>query len=234
MKSKIIIFILGIIVISGIIWAVGYRTDSGSTSEVSPIATSTPSETDGVVTENNAPAIITSGVQKTNFIVPSIPTPVFDKPLVFPENFTDAQKKDVQAHVDQYVAELKANEFAYEAWIDLGLYRKNIKDYQGAFEAWNFASSMYPDDTLPLLNIASLYGYDLRDTSKAEKYYAKAIDLKSPLDYPYFAAAMFYEEVLQDIPKAISIVEIGIKAIPSSLELRAYKSGLEETLANKK
>ena len=99
----------------------------------------------------------------------------------------------------------------FNAWIDLGLYRKNIKDYQGD-EAWNYASAIYPK-TLAGVNIASLYGYDSRDTVKAEMYYQKQ-SLEQVLDYP----CCYVHRVMQDIPKAISVVE-RIRVILSSLEL---------------
>lgn len=233
MKSKIIISILIILVVTGILVyksnlnleTIIQDNDSATALSTTTLETNIPS----ITTENNAQVVISS-IDDTP-TTPSIPVPNLDKPLVFPETFTDAQRKDFGTRIDQYVALLKKDKLDFNAWIDLGLYRKNIKDYQGAFEAWNYASAIYPKDSLPVLNIASLYGYDSRDIVKAEMYYQKAISLEQVLDYPYFAAAMFYEEVMQDIPKAISVVEKGIRVIPSSLELRAYKSGLEETLA---
>jgi hypothetical protein len=237
MKSKILI-ILSVIVVVGVIIFVfksAPRTKKVDMEKPSVVATSTKSQSSevnqtGIVTENNAPVVISSVTKDTTSVTPAIPAPNFSKPLVFPATFTDAQKKDVQTHVDQYVAELKKDKLTFNAWIDLGLYRKNVQDYQGAFEAWNYASLIQPTNALPVINTASLYGYDVHDQVKAEKYYLKAIGVEPTLEYGYFVTAMYYQEVLNDIPKAISIVEKGIKAIPSSLELRSFKSSLQESI----
>ncbi|MEN9614106.1 MAG: hypothetical protein RLZZ347_413 [Candidatus Parcubacteria bacterium] len=225
MKSKIAISLIVLVIIGGLLWA--YKVNRGVSLGVTTSATST---VEGVVTQNNAPVVVTSGTQTTTSLLPTIPTPNFSKPLVFPANFTDAQKKDMQTHVDGYIAELKKDKLDFNAWIDLGLYWKNVQDFQGAIDAWTYASAIQPTNALPVINIASLYGYDIHDNAKAEKYYLKAISIEPKLEYAYFVTAMYYQEVENNIPKAIVIVEKGIKAIPDSLELRSFKSSLKDSL----
>jgi len=72
----------------------------------------------------------------------------------------------------------------YNHWIEIGILKKRLGDYQGAESAWLEAGEVNPEHTLWLGDLADLYLYTLADYQKAEEYYLKAIE-KNPYNVNY-------------------------------------------------
>ena len=225
MKSKIILGTIALLSIAGIYSFVQKANKVAIVSPASNATSSIDTKNASVITENNMPVII-GEITKSPSVEPKIPVPNLSRAITFPATFTDVQKKDAQEKLDAIIKTLKASKSDFNGWIDLGLYRKLIEDYDGARLAWEYAGALQPTNSLPFLNLANLYGYYIHDNIKAENYFAKAIKVDPTTEYLYFMAENFYQDALKDIPKAISVVEQGIKAIPSSIELRALKTSL--------
>jgi tetratricopeptide (TPR) repeat protein len=61
-------------------------------------------------------------------------------------------------------------------WIGLGNLKNFVRDYQGAIAAYQKCLEISPLDIVANVNIADTYEKKLKDLSKAEEYYKKAID----------------------------------------------------------
>ena len=72
-----------------------------------------------------------------------------------------------------------------------------------------------PRNSLSFANLGVLYGYYLKDTTKAEENFLIALEHEPSSDFLYFQAFEFYKYVLEDTGKAKGIMEQGIENIPA-------------------
>ncbi len=134
---------------------------------------------------------------------------------------------DIVSEIKKLVELISGNYDFRDGWINLGIYREKIKDYEGAAEAWEYASAIRPFDPVPLINLGDLYGYYVHDNKKAEEYFLKAIGVKPNEAYSYYRAYEFYVDIAE-IAKAKSVLERGIVADPAgSGDLKAALSNLK-------
>ncbi|MHB9019339.1 MAG: tetratricopeptide repeat protein [Minisyncoccota bacterium] len=99
-----------------------------------------------------------------------------NRSFIFSGNFNEETKNVYSQKIDKTIILLKENCNYFEAWIDLGLHSKSIGDFQAAKFAWETASRINPENFLPYHNLGNLYGFSLKDLSRAEEYYLKAIN----------------------------------------------------------
>ncbi|MFA5838323.1 MAG: hypothetical protein WC849_00015 [Candidatus Paceibacterota bacterium] len=132
----------------------------------------------------------------------------------------DTASENIKGNIISISESLKTDSKSFDLWINLGLYRKLVGDYEGARQAWEYASILRPRFSLSFLNLANLYGYYIKDSKKAESNFLKAIEAEPTETYSYVAMANFYVEVLNDKNKAIDIIKEGIKNNPKVEELK--------------
>lgn len=113
-----------------------------------------------------------------------------------------------------------------ESWVFLGVEYKTAGDYEGAREAWEYATYLSPN-FVAHQNLGDLYAYYLKDFAKAEAHFLEAIRISPSSEYLYFKTAEFYRDVVKDISKARAIVEKGIVAISSSSDLKSLLASLK-------
>ncbi|OGF64744.1 hypothetical protein A2661_01515 [Candidatus Giovannonibacteria bacterium RIFCSPHIGHO2_01_FULL_45_24] len=65
-----------------------------------------------------------------------------------------------------------------QGWLQVGILRKFLGDYDGASLAWQYASLIRPQEYIAFSNLGDLYHYYLKDFPKAEKYLRRAVDVK--------------------------------------------------------
>jgi len=121
---------------------------------------------------------------------------------------------------------LKGDPGQFDKWLDLGINRKIAGDYEGAIEAWTYASALRPQNSISFNNLGDLYAYYLNEPQKAEENLLQAIENGSNEVYLYFKTHDFYKYVMKDATKARNIVEQGIKANPTSQELKDLLNSL--------
>lgn len=168
------------------------------------------------------PGTSNNGTEPTFTIIPieqkeKLPSPPdIEKPLTFSD---DVFPENKQKMLDQWkitMEELKKDHNSLDAWLQMGLLRKTTGDYEGAREAWEYASIIRPKNSVSFANLGVLYGYYLKDQQKAEKNFLKAIENDKVLTYFYAQTADFYLDVIKNKEKAIGILEQGIKEVPES------------------
>lgn len=168
--------------------------------------------------ENNAISESASEVDANKKLI-SAPAPSLDRPIVYPADMTAQIKEDNQNKISAIIKNLKLNQDSFNDWIDLGLYRKLLEDYEGARQAWEYASLLRPQSPASFSNLGILYGYYLKDAPKAEKSFLKAIE-NDPKDINlYFQTYDFYKDVMKNLAKAKAIIETGLKNNPTDKDL---------------
>ena len=108
---------------------------------------------------------------------------------------------EISRFVDRLNKEYKALENSdkpYFNWINIGMFKKNLKDYQGVEDAWFKAISLKDDADLAYGNLADFYFYYTKDYQKAEEYYKKALDINKNVYKYYEGLADLYRYNLTD------------------------------------
>ncbi|MDP3784770.1 MAG: tetratricopeptide repeat protein [bacterium] len=160
-----------------------------------------------------------------------LPVPNLDRPVKITENLPPETQLDAREAIALIIVRLKENPELSSHWIDLGLYRKLIGDFEGAREAWEYAARLRPKEGLAFHNLGDLYGLHLKNPQKAEENYLKAIALQPDQTFFYEKLYEFYRFTKKDETKAREILEKGIARNPdSSLRLRWLLDNFSNTL----
>ena len=85
-------------------------------------------------------------------------------------------------------------EFNYlPGWLQLAALRKLIGDYEGAREAWEFATALRPESYVAFHNLGELYGFTLNNYPKAEENFLTSIALEPKNLDAYKSLATVYQ-----------------------------------------
>ncbi|MEA2112605.1 MAG: hypothetical protein U9P50_01360 [Patescibacteria group bacterium] len=148
------------------------------------------------------------------------PIPDLDRKITFEEEFPEEGRLIMVERIGKVVKELKSDPTNISNWLDLGLQRKTISDYEGAKLAWEYAKLIDESYFVVRGNLGDIYAYYLGDNVRAEENYLKALELGSEHAYLYYKTAEFYRDFLLDNQKAKDIVNSGLEKIPDSSELQ--------------
>ena len=121
---------------------------------------------------------------------------------------------------------LKENPNNFDEWIAVGNHKKFFNNYNGARDAWEYAKHL-SDNPISYLNLANLYGYYLRNLSKAEENYLLAIDHDSlNATGVYNAAAGFFRDFgMKD--KALEYYQRALELDPTDTAVKVEIERLE-------
>ncbi|MBI2628128.1 MAG: hypothetical protein HYW71_01670 [Candidatus Niyogibacteria bacterium] len=125
-----------------------------------------------------------------------------------------ASNEDIE-QIKVIIQTLKDNSDYLQGWLQLGILRKKIGDWEGAAQAWKFAAIIRPDNSVAYLNLGDLYGYYFHDNQKAEENLLKAIKVEPAYIYGYLKTYEFYIDTNQP-EKARQIIEQGIAVNPGA------------------
>ncbi len=142
-----------------------------------------------------------------------IKMPDLNKEIVINDKtLLEEEKSRITKKIQEIIAILKEDYDRREEWLNLGILRKNLGDYEGAKEAWEFVVFIRPNDPVAFNNLGDLYSQYLIDFIKAEKYYLTAIE-KDPKQ-PFFYAKLyeFYRYFVKKSDLALGILEKGVDA----------------------
>ena len=148
------------------------------------------------------------------------PAPDLDRKITFSDDFPNDQKDKTITKIKEIISILKKDTTSFENWIELGSYRKMIGDFEGALEAWEYASKISPSSTVSFSNLGNLYQYSLQDYKKAEEYFLKALEVDSSYMINYINLHDLYKlSYKQSTNEAIGILSKGLKTYPNELTL---------------
>lgn len=155
-------------------------------------------------------------LKKSTYNAGSQLVPDLDRPInVYADLPDDAEQMAVNKIKDLSEA-LKENTDLFNLWLELGVYRKMINDYEGAKEVWEYASLIRPENSVSFNNLGDLYGYYLKDSKKAEENFLKALENGPDKVYIYRNVFDFYYLIMKDEAKAKQILGKGIELNPES------------------
>ena len=114
---------------------------------------------------------------------------------------------------------LKQDYRSVDGWIQLGLLKKLLGDFNGAKEAWEFASSIAPNNSISFHNLGFIYWQHYKDYEKAEQNYLKAVQNNKKDIIAFIDLSNIYYYDLKNSVKARNILMEGLKENPGDYEL---------------
>lgn len=146
--------------------------------------------------------------------------PDLDGEIIVKANLSEENKNRAISEIKITIAGLKADYNKLEGWLNLGLWRKTLGDYEGAAEAWQFATLIRPNDPVAFHNLGDLYSQFLPDFPSAEKYYKMAVE-KDKSHQPFFYVKLyeFYRYYEKNMDAAENTLLDGLKTNPGDAYL---------------
>ena len=143
--------------------------------------------------------------------------------------FSETQRSALYASIRKYGKIVRETPHYTAAWIQLGILKKQIGDFEGAADAWEYAALIGSDNPVPLLNLGNLYAYEMHDGRHAEEYFKKAIavDPKNPRGYSGLAEVYMYF-LKEKEPEADDVLVRGLAALPDDVNLMKTLASLYE------
>ncbi len=110
-------------------------------------------------------------------------------------------------------------------WLQLGILRKFIGDYDGAVEAWKYASVIRPKEPISYNNLGDIYGNYLHDPKQAEIYMKKAVELEPGAASVYRNLHDLYYFSFKDKDKGMGVLLKGLEKLPTDTGLMVILAG---------
>lgn len=218
MKSKIVIgVVVFVVIIAGGWYALKKRGSVLTPSNTTNL------QSEGLILPNTSnPALqgSSSPIQITDKPVVKDPAlkvlamQIIAKPVVFNTTLTDAKKQEIVKQIEELKKQITTNYDTDLPWLMLGNYLKSLKDYDGTIEAWNFLATIRPKGYLAFHNLGSLYGFELRNYSKSEENFLKAIKNNASNIDAYSQLVAVYETYKPE--KIEQFLLSGIKSNPNN------------------
>lgn len=209
--NKNILIISVVVMVLAIIIAANFVFKSDAPAPINNSNTDNPQNTSAG--SNNSPA----NTPNQNIMTREIPA--YSGRLInevrFGAGFSAPQSAITQKTKDlnTLMSALIKDPFNINDWVAVGVTKKFFNDFDGARDAWEYVTVLYPNDPLAFENLGNLYALYLRDNAKAEYNYKKAIE-NNPIEPSfYIALADFYKNFFGDNSKAIGIILSGLEKI---------------------
>ena len=106
--------------------------------------------------------------------------------------FTEEQKTRLYANIDSLGRTVKTNSTFFDGWIQVGLLKKIIGDFEGARDAWEYAGIIQPKNSLSFSNLGELYWRYLHEYIKSETNFRISIKHKPEDMQNYVSLAELY------------------------------------------
>lgn len=153
--------------------------------------------------------------------------PSLDRPLVFGQGYPEEARKIMSDKMNATIAALKKDPNQYNEWLNLGIFRNGINDWEGARQIWEFLTVANPSQPAPFANLANLYAFSLKDPVRAEANLKKAIE-KGPLEMSVYRLGYeFYRFVRKRDDLARDMLNQGI-AKTDSPDLKYLRDHYDE------
>jgi len=134
---------------------------------------------------------------------------------VLNENILQEAKERYQKKYELTKEKLLNDPENFIAWVDLGIIKKGVNDYQGAEEAWLHLGEIRPKNSTSFGNLGDLYDHFLKDYPKSEWAYKKAIEnsMAEPQNANYYEGLfkLYYFHYLEKKDLAKPTLEEALK-----------------------
>ncbi len=170
MIKKIIIVVLAIIVLAGSAWFI-YKDLNKNNNVIVPNGEQT---TGGISYETASSTQATSDKQDLEF--KKLALEIAAQRILFKTGISEAKKEEIQKQVQDIYSKIESDYKGLNLWIDLGLLKQSVGDYDGAKEAFEFANKISPKNYVSFQNLGFLYGFYLKNPIESEKNYLKSLE----------------------------------------------------------
>lgn len=149
--------------------------------------------------------------------LPDMPIPDLTRPINMSDDVLISIAEETEKRITELSESLKQNPDSLSGWIELGLLRKSIDDFEGAKDAWEYASALRPKNSVSFVNLGDLYAYYLDDAEAAEENFLLAIENNiEKIIFPYVKTFEFYRDIVKDDDAARAIAERVMEEIPGA------------------
>jgi len=162
---------------------------------------------------------IENGKPRFNISLLRNPKPSLDRAVNFPAAFPEQARDVYLRNLATIKDKIRADETNVAAWNDLALYYKMVEDWDGSKQIWGFLVAAYPDEGVPLHNLAEHYFHVEKDYSKAETLYRQAIAAMVNFPSNYTDLYEMYRYGTKDFEKAAAVLKEGITAVGRSQKI---------------
>ncbi|HEY4508755.1 MAG TPA: hypothetical protein VJA47_04575 [archaeon] len=227
---KIIISTVAVLVLLGVYIAFSKKSEAPA-EPVNPTASSTittaTSSGTQIVTQGSGGYKIEQVSLDNKKNVPQ-PIPDLNRPVISSGSVSVSSEAIVRAteRILAMQSRLKKDPADLAAWIELGIYQKMAGDYDGVLISWGYATRLTPTNYVAFANLGDFYAYFIKDATKSETYYKKAISVAPKQAYLYTQLADVYRYVFKDLVKAKAIIDQGLSQIPDDPNLLQMKAVL--------
>ena len=109
---------------------------------------------------------------------PLPPVPDLDRAIMYKALVREEDKPKIEAEIKIISQTLKDTPDYLDGWLQLGILRKYIGDYEGAVFAWEYAAKIRPKDYVAFNNLGDIYHFYLKNLQKSESAIKKVIELR--------------------------------------------------------
>ncbi|MBI2121763.1 MAG: hypothetical protein HYT98_01440 [Candidatus Sungbacteria bacterium] len=144
--------------------------------------------------------------------------------------FSAEQKEKIYGELRMHGSAVKEKPDYFFGWIQVGLLKKVIGDFEGARDAWEYAGVISPKNSVSFANLGELYWRYIPNFPKSEENFKISIKNKPNDPSTYMSLSDLYSySYAEKKDLADDILFEGIAANPDSLDLTKYLARLYET-----
>lgn len=152
--------------------------------------------------------------------VSTLPKPNLDKPWVLPTDYSAEVKRIMNFKIEERTKDLKDNPEQFDKWIDLGILRKTVGDYEEAKNIWEYTASGWPESIVSYHNLGDIYANYLKDNARAEKNMLKVVELDPHYVPEYLSLYGLYKKIHGETGEKTGAVLLrGVDTNPTSVDL---------------
>lgn len=225
MTNKKILGIIGIVALAMVAGVLIYRDTRGSNLEITGEASDTLKNLGIEMTGDGKVEIVPISEIKLP------PAPVLVRSTDFNAALLPEVKSITLANLDSAIIAIKKDPKNILNWIDLGIQRKQLGDYEGARDAWEYTKALDQNNIVPWNNLGDLYHFYLKDYKKSEENWKKTIALKPDYMQGYRGLYELYTYSMKEKTSEIPIMlKQGIAKNPEAADLKALLAEHEKAL----
>lgn len=134
--------------------------------------------------------------------------------------FTEDQKKKIYAEVENYGDAVKKDPDFFNGWVQGGLLKKVIGDFEGARDMWEYAGIIRPQNSTSFANMGELYWRYLPNFPKSELNFRTAIKNK-PVEFSAYVSLsdLYFYSYAAKASLADDVLLEGLAANPREINL---------------
>lgn len=160
------------------------------------------------------------------------PAPTLVRSTDFKTDISPEIKKITISNLEKAIVEIKKDPTSIDNWFDFGLQRKQLGDYEGARDVWEYTKALEPNNIVSWNNLGDLYHFYLKDYKKSEDNWKKTISLQPDYSQGYRG---LYELYTYSMPEKVSqipvILKLGIEKAPEATDLAVLLAEYEKSIS---